>query len=147
MHATIIHRTCHVNDLFLFFSAQEREVCVKLMRQMLNAPCSLWRELWSGCILYRRQTVTSQPPSLPPWEAESNQEQPGTNWGQSCCCCPAVPCPGALLWRNYIFLKKSFSSLPSIDGFPVRDSQALRIQHNEKFLFDITAWLETGTTG
>lgn len=40
--------------------------------------------------------------------------------------------------------KKTLSYLHSIDSFPVRDGKALYIHHNERFLFDVTAWLETG---
>lgn len=102
---------------------------------MLNATCSFVGEKPVPSVHNRCYWDTaSLPVNLdPPREAVSQSEHSlGQIGGRATAAAQQLLWPIALLGRNYLFLKKSFSYSPSIGSFSVRDSQALCSHHNKK---------------
>lgn len=121
-----------------------REVCVKLIRQMLKA--HLFRRRIRGHSTFNVvqkvcehcQLASDPGPALTGFTAWDKL-------GAELLLLSSSVTSLLLSCGEIIFSlkkKKSLSYLHSIDSFPVRDSQALYIHHNERFLFDVTAWLE-----
>lgn len=120
------------------------ELCVKLIRQMLNA--HLCRRRTRGHSTFNMVYNVCEHCQL---ASDPGPAMTGsTAWdklGAELLLLSSTFAVLLLSCGEIIFpLKKSLSYLHSIDSFPARDSQALDIHHNEILLFDVTAWLETG---